>query len=356
MDPSAHTPAPLEATIPFELAGKRLDAVLAQLFPDYSREHLKQWLKDGRVQVNGQIPKKPSEKVLGGERVTLVPEPKQEVSAQPQPVPLDVVHEDAHVIVLNKPAGLVVHPGAGNPDNTIFNGLLYRWPELEQVPRAGIVHRLDKETTGLMVVAKTLQAQNHLVNQLQQHAVERVYDAIVQGELISGGTVEKNIGRHPKDRKRMAALDVGGKPAVSHYRVVERFRGFTHVKVKLETGRTHQIRVHMASIGYPLLGDPVYGGRLRIPRGMAPEFIDVLRSFKRQALHAGVLSFTHPATGEPVRFKAPIPDDMAAIIDVLRDDLDLAQAESSGEYDEWDYDDGIEVAWVGDDGQELSWE
>ena len=356
MDPAEHTPAPLEATIPHELAGKRLDAVLAQLFSDYSREHLKQWLRDGRVQLDGRPPKKPSQKVLGGERVTLQPQIRQAVEAVAQPVPLDVVHEDEHVIVLNKPAGLVVHPGAGNPDSTVLNGLLHRWPELERLPRAGIVHRLDKETTGLMVVARTEPAQNHLVAQLQAHAVERVYDAIVQGELISGGTIEANIGRHPKDRKRMAVLEVGGKPAVSHYRVAERFRGFTHVKVKLETGRTHQIRVHMASIGYPLLGDPVYGGRLRIPRGMEPAFIEVLRGFRRQALHAGVLSFIHPATGEPVRFKAPIPDDMAAVIDVLRDDQDLAQAESSGEYDEWDYDDGIEVAWVGDDGQELAWE
>ena len=354
MDSSAHTPAPVEATIPPELAGKRLDAVLAQLYPDYSREHLKQWLKAGRVQVAGRTPKKPSEKVLGGETVTLVPEPTQEVRAQPQAVPLDVVFEDDHVIVLNKPAGLVVHPGAGNPDQTVLNGLLHRWPELEQVPRAGIVHRLDKDTTGLMVVAKTLAAQNHLVAQLQEHAVERIYDAIVQGALISGGTVDKNIGRHPRDRKRMAVLDVGGKPAVSHYRVLERFRGFTHVKVKLETGRTHQIRVHMASIGHPLLGDPVYGGRLRLPPGMAPEFIEVLRGFRRQALHAGVLSFTHPATGEPMRFKAPMPDDMAALIDVLRDDLALTEAERQDD-DGWE-DDGIEVAWVGDDGQELTWE
>lgn len=345
----------LQTTLPLSAAGRRLDAVLAEQFGGFSREQIKQWIKAGKVALDGLPVLKPNHKVLGGEQVVLTAEFKPQVSYAPQPVPLDIVHEDDDILVINKAAGQVVHPGAGNPDGTILNGLLHHAPELEKLPRAGIVHRLDKETTGLMVVAKTPRAQNSLIEQLSKRTVERVYDAIVQGELIAGGTVEKNIGRHPKDRKRMAALDVGGKPAVTHYRVHERFRGFTHVRCKLETGRTHQIRVHMALIGHPLLGDPVYGGRLRIPKGMAPEFIEQLRAFRRQALHAGRLSFIHPASGEPVSFTAPIPEDMAFIIDVLRDDLDVWQTEQT-EFDEWDYDDGVDVAWVTDDGQTLDWE
>lgn len=344
----------LEAEVPFEAGGKRLDAVIAQLFPEFSREQLKRWIKEGRLTLDGEMVSKPNHKVLGGEKVALEAQLEVHIEAVPQPIPLDIVYEDEHVLVLNKPADLVVHPGAGNPRGTVLNGLLHHAPELETLPRAGIVHRLDKDTTGLMVVAKSPLAYNSLVEQLSERKVTRIYDAIVQGELISGGTIEKNIGRHPKDRKCMAALDVGGKPAVTHYRVAERFRGFTHVKVKLETGRTHQIRVHMAMIGHPLLGDPVYGGRLKLPKAMAPEFVEQLRAFKRQALHAGKLGFIHPESGKPVSFTAPMPEDMALLIDLLRDEQDVYLQEQQDE-DAWE-DDGIEITWVNDDGVEQLWE
>jgi len=246
-----------------------------------------------------------------------------------------------------------VHPGAGNPDGTLLNALLYHYEAIREVPRAGIVHRLDKETTGLMVVAKTVPAQTHLVEQLQRHAVERVYDAIVVGKMISGGTISNAIGRHPTDRKRMAVLKIGGKPATSHYRVLERFREHTHVRVQLETGRTHQIRVHMAYLGFPLLGDPVYGGRLSIPQQMMPEFVDYLRGFKRQALHAGQLSLTHPKTAKKMKWKTPMPDDMLALVDILRDDMEDFKATRLSDmgYDDYDYDKedhGVEVEWVTD--------
>ncbi len=349
-----HPQQHFSAAIPMEAGGKRLDAVVAQLFPSFSREQLKRWIKAGQLTVDEVTVTKPNYKVLGGEQVVLAAVPSQQVAAVATPIPLDIVYEDVQILVLNKPAGLVVHPGAGTPDGTLMNGLLYYMPELETLPRAGIVHRLDKDTTGLMVVAKTSSAYTHLVAQLSERKVTRIYDAIVQGELISGGTIEKNIGRHPKDRKRMAALEVGGKPAVTHYRIAERFRGFTHVKVRLETGRTHQIRVHMAMIGHALVGDPVYGGRLKLPKGMAPEFIEQLRAFKRQALHAGKLGFIHPESGKPVSFTAPMPEDMALLIDLLRDEQDVFLQEQQGE-DDWEAD-GIEIAWVSDDGVEQVWE
>lgn len=339
----------LKTQIPMDKISARMDAVLAELYPDYSRNRIQEWIKKGKVTLDGQVQLKPNFKVLGGEQVVLIAELEDEVAFEAQPMELDIVYEDDAILVINKPVGLVVHPGAGNPDGTLLNGLLYYLPSLREVPRAGIVHRLDKDTSGLMVVAKTVPAQTSLVEQLQRHAVERVYDAIVVGKVISGGTINKNVGRHPTDRKRMAALKVGGKPAISHYRVLERFREHTHVRVQLETGRTHQIRVHMSSIGFPLVGDPVYGGRLRIPKNMMPEFVDFLRGFKRQALHAGQLSLTHPVTGKVKKWKAPMPDDMLALVDVLRDDLEDFQSQFSG-YDEYDYDfdNGVEVEWVTD--------
>lgn len=339
----------LTTTIPLDKISSRLDAVLAELYPDYSRNRIQDWIKAGNVTLDGTIQNKPNFKVLGGEKVVLQAELDDEVVYEAQEMELDIVYEDNDILVINKPVGMVVHPGAGNPDGTLLNGLLFYAPALREVPRAGIVHRLDKDTSGLMVVAKTVPAQTHLVEQLQRHAVERVYDAVVVGKVISGGKVTKNIGRHPTDRKRMAALSVGGKTAVSHYRVLERFREHTHVRVQLETGRTHQIRVHMSSIGFPLVGDPVYGGRLRIPKSMMPEFVDYLRNFKRQALHAGMLSLTHPISGKLMKWKAPMPDDMLDLIDMLRDDMDDFQAQFHG-YDEYDYDydNGVEVEWVTD--------
>lgn len=343
----------LTAQIPLDKTSERLDAVLAELFSDFSRNRIKDWIKDQKVTLDGEIVSKPNYKLLGGEQVVLLAEVEEEVHFEPQQIPLNIVYEDDDILVINKPVGLVVHPGAGNPDGTLLNGLLYAYPQLKEVPRAGIVHRLDKDTSGLMVVAKTIPAQTHLVEALQQHDVERIYDAIVVGKVISGGTIKKNVGRHQTDRKRMAALVVGGKPAVSHYRVVERFREHTHVRVQLETGRTHQIRVHMSSIGFPLVGDPVYGGRLRIPKQMVPEFADYLRDFKRQALHAGQLSLDHPTTGKAMRWKASMPDDMLDLIDILRDDLEDFKGQSNG-YDDYDIDlayeeeHGIEVSWVTD--------
>lgn len=237
----------------------------------------------------------------------------------PQAIPLTVVHEDDQVLVIDKPAGLVVHPAAGNPDGTLLNALLHHWPELVAVPRAGIVHRLDKDTSGLMVVARTLAAQTALVEQLQARTVSREYDAVVTGVMTAGGSVDAPIGRHPKDRKRQA-VTVNGKPAVTHYRVVERYRGHTHVRCRLETGRTHQIRVHLAHRRFPLVGDPVYGGRLKLPAGAVEPLKEILREFPRQALHARKLAFDHPGSGERVEFRAALPDDMLMLIDYLRDD------------------------------------
>ena len=332
-----------------EYMGQRLDAVLAAEFPEFSRSRIQSWLKQGLVKIDGEIVTKPRHILLGGEKVELQAQTESETDVEAQPIALDIVYEDESILVINKAPGLVVHPGAGNPDGTLMNALLYHYPTLREVPRAGIVHRLDKDTSGLMVVAKTLQAQSHLVDQLQRHDVERVYDAIVVGNMIAGGTINKPIGRHPTDRKRMAVRVTGGKPAVSHYRVAEKFRAHTHVKVSLETGRTHQIRVHMAYLGFPLLGDPVYGQRLRIPRQMMPEFVEILKNFKRQALHAGVLSLTHPTSGKTMKWKAPIPDDMALLIDILRDDEVDFIANRNNSYDEFDYDYDVEVEWVTDD-------
>jgi 23S rRNA pseudouridine1911/1915/1917 synthase len=329
--------------------GGRLDAVVADYFPQYSRSRLQAWLKQGKVTLNGEVVTKPRHTVLGGEWLEVEVQHEQATHVQAQPIALDIVYEDESILVINKPAGLVVHPGAGNPDGTLMNALLYHYPSIREVPRAGIVHRLDKDTSGLMVVAKTVQAQTHLVDQLQRHDVERVYDAILVGNMIAGGTIDKPIGRHLTDRKKMAVRVTGGKPAVSHYRVAEKFRAHTHVKVNLETGRTHQIRVHMAYLGFPLLGDPVYGQRLRIPRQMMPEFVEILRNFKRQALHAGGLSLTHPVSGKVMKWKAPIPDDMGLLIDILRDDEVDFIANRNNAYDEIDYDYDVEVEWVTDD-------
>jgi 23S rRNA pseudouridine1911/1915/1917 synthase len=302
-----------------ELVGSRLDQALAELFPDFSRSRLQQWVKDGSVLVDGKVLRS-KDKLLGGESIEIDVQLEAETTFTPEPIPLDIVYQDESLLVINKPAGLVVHPAAGNWQGTLLNALLHHDPAIATVPRAGIVHRLDKETTGLLVVARTLEAQTALVEQLQAREFTREYDAVVNGVLTGGGTVDEPIGRHPVDRKRMAVVR-NGKPAVTHYRLAERFRAFTYIKVQLETGRTHQIRVHMAYRHNPLVGDPVYGGRLRIPSGCTPELEQMLRHFHRQALHASRLGLTHPQSGEYMEWTAPLPEDIQTLLEVLRQDM-----------------------------------
>ena len=308
----------LTETVPDTLAGRRLDQALAALFPDYSRARLTRWLKEGRVLVDGEQ-RRPRDSVDGGEVVMLRVEQDIETTWRAQDIPLDIVYEDEAVLVINKPAGLVVHPGAGNMDGTLSNALLHHDASLEQVPRAGIVHRLDKDTSGLLVVARSLAAQKSLVEQQQARAFEREYLALVVGLMTAGSTIDAPIGRHPSHRLRQAVIP-GGREAITHYRVEERFRAHTLLRVKLETGRTHQIRVHMAYLKYPLVGDPVYGGRLRIPAGVTPPLDAALRGFRRQALHAERLGFEHPLSGEFMSWQAPPPADMAALLDACRED------------------------------------
>lgn len=302
-----------------EHVGLRLDKYLAMQFSELSRSRLQNWVKSGAVVVNNVEESSNKYKLqVGDEVIVEVPEQVPETRSEAQNLPLDVVYQDEQLIVINKPAGLVVHPAAGNADGTMQNALLHHFPDTACLPRAGIVHRLDKQTTGLLVIARTPEAHKSLVDQLQARTVSREYDAIIKGELIAGGTVVADIGRHPVDRKRMAVRHVGGKEAITHYRVHERFNAYTHIKVKLETGRTHQIRVHMTHENRPLLGDPVYGARLQLPKGANEETQNILRAFKRQALHAASLSLIHPASGEEISWSAEMPDDMQQIIKVLR--------------------------------------
>ncbi|MGB0894446.1 MAG: 23S rRNA pseudouridine(1911/1915/1917) synthase RluD [Parashewanella sp.] len=308
--------------------GQRLDQALAELFPDYSRTRIKEWILSGAVSIDEQVIDKPRTKVLEAQQVSVVTEIQEEVVAEAQAIDLDIVYEDEHILVINKQAGLVVHPGAGNSDGTLMNALLHHCPEIEHVPRAGIVHRLDKDTTGLMVVAKTVEAQTHLVTALQARDITREYEAIALGTMTAGGLVDAPIGRHPTQRTHMA-VNHSGKPAVTHYRVAEKFRAHTRLRLRLETGRTHQIRVHMAHIGHVLAGDPVYGGRPRLPKAASAEFIDVLKGFKRQALHAVRLELQHPITCELMSWTAPIPEDMKVLTKALRADTELHPIEYS---------------------------
>ena len=292
----------LEATIQQELAGCRLDQALAQLFPDYSRERLKHWLLSGKCQVDGLF-LRPKDKVRGGELVIINAQVEQEVVWKGEDLPLDIVYEDEDLLIINKPINMVVHPAAGNRTGTLVNALINYAPELSNVPRAGIVHRLDKDTSGLLVVARTLSAHTSLVEQLQARTVSRVYETIVHGVFLAGSTIDLPIGRHPKDRKRMAVVG-DGKPAITHYRVLTRFPKHTHIRVQLETGRTHQIRVHMAHVKHPIVGDKTYAGRIQ-------------HNFPRQALHAKQLTLLHPRTGVEVSCEAPLPADMQQLLQDL---------------------------------------
>lgn len=301
-----------------EQAGQRLDQALAGLFPEFSRSRLQEWIRDGRVSLDGN-PCRPRDRLRGGERIELLALFEPQVSCAPQAIDLDLVYADEAVLVINKPAGLVMHPAAGNPDGTLQNALLHLDPALAELPRAGIIHRLDKETSGLLVVCRTSQAHAFLVDQLQRRLVKREYRAVVAGLITAGGRVDQPIGRHPRQRTRMAAV-AGGKPAVTHYRVLERFRTHSYLRLDLETGRTHQIRVHMAWLHHPLVGDPQYAGRLRLPAGIGPELEQALRGFRRQALHACRLGFEHPLSREWVECSVPLPDDMRALLAALRAD------------------------------------
>ena len=316
--PTPGTAEPRRARVPEGAAGRRFDAVLAELFPEYSRSRLAAWIKTGDALLDGR-PARPRDPVRGGEMVDLVVVVETQVRAEAEDIPLGILHEDDQVIVLDKPAGLVVHPGAGNPAGTLVNALLHHDPALASLPRAGIVHRLDKDTSGVMMVARTLTAHTALVAQLSARQVHRQYLAVVVGALVSGGTAAAAIDRHPRDRIRMAVRE-DGRDAVTHFRLRERFRAHTLLECRLETGRTHQIRVHMAHLKHPIVGDPLYGGALRLPKGATPGLVDALRGFRRQALHAESLAFVHPATGEPLRCEAPVPGDMQALLRALRDD------------------------------------
>ena len=308
----------LTLTIPAEQAGQRLDQALATLLPEYSRSRLKGWIESGEIRVDGAIVR-PRDKVFGGEAVALRAVLPGESRAAPQSIPLVLVHEDKHLFVIDKPAGLVVHPGAGNPDSTLQNALLALDPKLAALPRAGIVHRLDKDTSGLLVVARTLPAHTALVRMLGERAVHREYEAICRGVMTAGGTIDAPIDRHPTDRVRMSVRE-GGREAVTHYRVIKRFRASTHVRVQLETGRTHQIRVHLAHAGFPIVGDRVYGGRLTLPKGASESLRQALRDFPRQALHAARLQFEHPVSGKPVECVSPLPADMVGLLAILAAD------------------------------------
>ncbi|HUA87805.1 MAG TPA: 23S rRNA pseudouridine(1911/1915/1917) synthase RluD [Steroidobacteraceae bacterium] len=305
-------------TLPPESGGLRLDQALARALPQYSRARLRGWIDSGAVQVDGRAVRG-KDKVLGGEQVRIEAELPVAAALIPEAMPLTILHEDASLIVIDKPPGLVVHPGAGNAGSTLQNALLAFDPRLALVPRAGIVHRLDKDTSGLLVVARTPEAHTALVAELAAREVTREYLAICTGVMTAGGTVDEPIGRHRTQRTRMA-VRADGRPSVTHYRVVSRFRAHTLVRVQLETGRTHQIRVHLAHAGFPVVGDPMYGGRRRIPAGCSPVLLQALADFPRQALHAARLKLTHPATGEPAEWSAPVPADMQHLLEVLAAD------------------------------------
>lgn len=301
--------------VPDEHGGRRFDQIAAACFGEFSRAKLQEWIRDGSLLVDG-APRKPSDKLFGGEQLTLSVTISCDTEWAAEDIPLDVVYEDDDIIVINKPANLVVHPAAGNYSGTVLNALLHHYPGNAALPRAGIVHRLDKDTTGLMVVARTLEAHTDLVAQLQERSVHREYDAVVRGVMTGGGSVDAPIGRHPQNRLKMAVVR-GGKPSVTHYRVVQRFRAHTHVRLNLQTGRTHQIRVHMSHQRFPLVGDDLYGGGLKLPKSCPTALENALRAFRRQALHARKLGLIHPTTGEYLEWEIPLSEDFQTLLTTL---------------------------------------
>ena len=319
----------VDFTIPPELAGQRLDSALARLMPEHSRTRIKGWIEDGAVRVDRRACK-PRDIVEAGSQVRVQTMPAEAARPEilPEAIALRLVHQDRDVLVIDKPAGLVVHPGAGNPQHTLQNALLGFDPKLAALPRAGLIHRLDKDTSGLLVVARTPEAQTSLSRQLEARTMAREYVAACVGVMTGGGTVDEPIGRHRGDRLRMA-IRVSGRPAVTHYRVLERFRAHTYLSVKLETGRTHQIRLHLSHIKYPIVGDPVYGGRFGLPRGATPVLIDALRGFKRQALHAATLGFDQPRSGKRLILQSAVPPDFAQLLAVLREDARAAASDAA---------------------------
>ncbi len=300
-----------------EYAGQRLDQVLSACFPELSRSRLQAWVKNKQVKVDEQIVVKPRHKLLGEETLTVETTLQEQGEWQATEMPLNIHYQDDSIIIINKPADLVVHPAPGHYTDTLVNGLLYHFPELSVLPRAGIVHRLDKDTTGLLVVARTAQAHNQLVAQLEERAFRREYLALVHGVLVAGDTIDLPVGRHPVNRKKMAVVDYG-KEAITHFRIGQKFKGFTLVQVKLETGRTHQIRVHFSHKKHPLVGDPQYCVRNLKPKGMGESFSQVWDDFRRQALHARLLGLTHPVTGEWMEWESEVPEDMSELLDAIR--------------------------------------
>jgi 23S rRNA pseudouridine1911/1915/1917 synthase len=315
-DPAEEEDPPLSAEVPVGAAGARVDAVCAQVFDMHSRSRIQKWIEDGRLRVNGEVVTQKRTPVAAGDRLELEAQALVALTIVAQDIPLTVVHEDRDIAVINKPAGLTTHPGAGQRDGTLQNALLARFPKTDKVPRAGIVHRLDKDTSGLLVVALTVTAHTRLVEMLARRDMTRTYDAIVEGAIVAGGTISELIGRHPRDRLKMAVVD-DGREAVTHYRVAERFLMHSHLRVNLETGRTHQIRVHLAHIRHPIVGDGLYGSSPRTA-GLPEALRDLLRNFPRQALHARELKLEHPRTGKALAFAAEPPADMQKLLKSLR--------------------------------------
>lgn len=309
----------LTTQVPEHQFNRRLDQCLAELFPDFSRSKCKEWIESGAVTIDGSVQRVPRTRMKGGEQVVINAEIEPVIDSQPEELTLNSVFEDEHLLVINKPRGLVVHPGAGNHKGTLLNGLLHYHPAASQLPRAGIVHRLDKDTTGLMVVAKTALAHTSLISQLQDRSMGREYEAVVMGAMVAGGMVDEPIERHPTKRTLMSVV-WNGKEAVTHYRIIEKFRQHTHLRLKLETGRTHQIRVHMSHLKHPLVGDIAYGGRVRLPKAASEHLQQCLRGFDRQALHAAQLTLRHPVSNEEMTWQAELPSDLVELLRTLRED------------------------------------